>query len=196
MTPSCARGHANTMSAPSSLEFIAMNAPPNALRSTSVTFGTRAPANARTSCAPWRITPPCSCRLPGRNPGVSTSTTSGRPKRSQSSTKRESFCALSASSTPPRYRGWLAMTPTERPSSRANAGDDVARPARAHLEQPPAVDDRADDVAHVVDLAVVVGHDEVGRCAARAPPVAAARDRQVAEQVAHEQRGVRVGRAR
>ena len=43
-------------SAPSALEFIAMNAPPKALRSITVTLGTVASANACTSFAPWRIT--------------------------------------------------------------------------------------------------------------------------------------------
>ena len=79
-----------------------MNAPPNALRSTSVTFGTWASANACTSFAPWRITPPCSWRVPGMKPGVSTSTTSGSPKALQVRTKRAALEPESASRTPPR----------------------------------------------------------------------------------------------
>ena len=81
---------------------MAMNAPPNALRSTTVTFGTVASANACTSLAPWRITPDCSWRLPGRKPGVSTRTTSGRPNALQVRTKRAPLEADSESSTPPR----------------------------------------------------------------------------------------------
>src|SRR5436305_685892 len=54
-------------------------------------------------------------------PGVSTRTTSGRPNALQVRTNRAAFCAASASITPPRYRGWLAMTPTGRPSRRATA---------------------------------------------------------------------------
>ena len=81
---------------------MAMNAPPNALRTTTVTRGTVASANACTSLAPWRITPAASWRVPGRNPGVSTSTTSGRPNRLQVRTNRAAFWELSASSTPPR----------------------------------------------------------------------------------------------
>ena len=45
-------------------------------------------------------------------------------------------------------------------------GDDVARPARVELEHAAAVDDRAQDVAHVVDLALLVGH---GRADGGAP---------------------------
>ena len=46
---------------------------------------------------------------------------------------------------------------------------DVARPARRPLEQAAAVDDALDDVAHVVDAALVVGHGRrTGRaCSAR-----------------------------
>ena len=52
---------------------------------------------------------------------MSTSTTSGRPNALQVRTKRAAFCAASASITPPRYQGWLAITPTGRPSMRASA---------------------------------------------------------------------------
>ena len=83
--------------------------------------GTVAAANARTRQAPKRITPACSWRVPGMKPGVSTSTTSGIPYASHVSTNLAPFCEDSASSTPPRKRGWLAITPTGRPSMRANA---------------------------------------------------------------------------
>ncbi len=79
-----------------------MSAPPNALRSTTVTFGTVASANACTSFAPWRMTPARSCVVPGMKPGVSTSTTSGRPNALQVRTKRAPLLPDSASSTPPR----------------------------------------------------------------------------------------------
>jgi hypothetical protein len=78
-------------------------------------------ANARSSSEPCQITALRSCRLPGRKPGVSTSTTSGTLKRSQVFTKRAALRDASASITPPRCRGWFAITPTERPSSRTNA---------------------------------------------------------------------------
>ena len=67
-----------------------------------MSFGTRAAANARTSDAPWRMTPARSCRLPGMNPGVSTTAISGSPNASQNRTNRAAFSELSASSTPPR----------------------------------------------------------------------------------------------
>ena len=59
--------------------------------------------------------------LPGMKPGVSTTATSGSPNASQKRTNRAAFSELSASSTPPRWRGWLATTPTGRPSNRASA---------------------------------------------------------------------------
>ena len=48
----------------------------------------------------------------------------------------------SASITPPRYQGWLAITPTARPSMRAEARDHVARPALGHLEHRAVVHER------------------------------------------------------
>ena len=56
--------------------------------------------------------------MPGMKPGVSTKTTSGRRKRSQRQMKRLAFSAAAASITPPSLRGWLAITPTGRPSMR------------------------------------------------------------------------------
>ena len=96
-----------------------MNAPPNALRSTSVTFGTLASAKACTSFAPWRITPPFSCFVPGMKPGVSTNTSSGMPNALQVRTNFAPLEADSESSTPPMNFGWLAMMPTGLPSMRA-----------------------------------------------------------------------------
>ena len=81
--------------------------------------GVVATLKARSSDAPWRMTPACSCDTPGRKPGVSTSTTSGRPKRSQRSTNHAPFCEDSASRQPPRCLGWLAMMPTGAPEMRA-----------------------------------------------------------------------------
>ena len=52
---------------------------------------------------------------------MSTKTTSGRPKRLQSSTKSAAFSEAAASITPPSWRGWLAIRPTGRPSRRAKA---------------------------------------------------------------------------
>ena len=41
-------------------------APPYALRVITVSLGTVASAYAKSSLAPWRMTPPCSCAVPGR----------------------------------------------------------------------------------------------------------------------------------
>lgn len=96
-------------------------APPKALRRTTVKRGTVASANACSSLAPWRITPPASCARPWRKPGVSTRTTSGIPNALHVRTNRAAFCEASASMTPAIRRGWLATRPTARPSMRAKA---------------------------------------------------------------------------
>src|SRR6266545_2561693 len=85
-------GHANAASAPRSLEFIVMKAPPNALRRITVTRGVVAAANARRSSAPCLITPAASWRVPGMNPGVSTNTTSGTRRASHVRTNFAPFC--------------------------------------------------------------------------------------------------------
>jgi len=77
------------------------------------------------------------------------------------------------------------------------AGQHVARPARADLEQATAVDERAHDVAHVVDAPLLGGHGLVGRALEGLHARPAARDlrgvlRQVVEQVAYEPRRVEV----
>src|SRR3954468_16814197 len=65
--------------------------------------------------------PACSCPVPGRKPGTSTSVTSGMLKASQVRTKRAAFWAASMSSTPASTDGWLATIPTTCPPSRASA---------------------------------------------------------------------------
>ncbi len=95
-------------------------APPYALRVMTVIFGTVASANAYSSLAPCRMMPPYSCAVPGRNPGTSSNTTSGMLNASQNRTNRAAFSLDSMSSVPASTFGWLATTPTVRPSSRAN----------------------------------------------------------------------------
>src|SRR5205809_928067 len=65
--------------------------------------------------------PACSCAVPGRKPGTSTNVTSGMLKASQKRTNRAAFTDASMSSTPARIIGCCATTPTDLPSSRANA---------------------------------------------------------------------------
>ena len=129
-----------------------------------------ASANACSSLAPWRITPapPAWCRAGSR----------ACPRARRAAARTRCRCARSgppsappsASITPPRYQGWLAITPTGRPSMRAKRGDHVARPALGHLEharrRPPA----RDHLAHVVDLA----RRRRARRAAGSPPAPAA----------------------
>ena len=71
-------------------------------------------------------------------------------KASHSATKRAAFWDAGMSSVPARASGWLATMPTGRPSIGRERGDDVGRPALAHLEQAVVVDDRRGDLAHVV----------------------------------------------
>ncbi len=84
-----------------------------------VSFGTVASANAKSSFAPCRMMPPNSCFVPGRKPGTSSKTTRGTLKASQKRTKRAPFTDASMSRTPARWSGWFATTPTGRPPSRA-----------------------------------------------------------------------------
>ena len=78
--------------------------------------------------------------------------------------------------------------------------DDVLRPLLAVLEQPAAVDQAADDVAHVVDAALVVRHGLAGVVADRADRAPLRRTlgrvlRQVVEQIAGQQRRVGIARS-
>ena len=66
MTATSAPGQAKTRVAPSAREFIAMYAPPYALRVTNVTRATVDSAKACSSLAPRRTTPSHSWPTPGR----------------------------------------------------------------------------------------------------------------------------------
>ena len=85
------------------------------------------------------------------------------------------------------------------PVHAGEAADDVAGPLGRPLEQAAAVDHAADDVADVVDLALVLGHGIAG-AVADGPDRAPLRGAlggvggQVVEQVAGQQRRVGVGR--
>ena len=63
-------------------------APPYALRVITVSFGTVASQNAKSSLAPCLMIPPYSCAVPGRKPGTSSNVTMGILKQSQKRTKR------------------------------------------------------------------------------------------------------------
>ena len=61
------------------------------------------------------------------------------------------FVMRAMSSVPASACGWLATTPTERPSIVAEAGDEVGRPARAAVRATsPSSMTVSDDVTHVV----------------------------------------------
>jgi hypothetical protein len=70
--------------------------------------------------APWRMIPWRSTCVPIMKPGTSARNTRGTLKASQHHTKRAALSAESTNSTPPRWSGWFATTPTGLPSSSAN----------------------------------------------------------------------------
>ena len=119
MTATSAVGHATLKSARMCFEDMTSYAPPYAFRVITVSFGTVASANAYRSFAPWRMIPPHSCAVPGRNPGTSTNVTSGTLKASHVRTKRAALTEASMSRTPASAPGWFPTTPTECPPSRA-----------------------------------------------------------------------------
>ncbi len=84
-----------------------------------VSFGTVASVKAYSSLAPWRMIPPHSWAVPGRNPGTSVKVIRGMLKASQVRTKRAPLAEASMSSTPASWAGWLPTTPTANPSRRA-----------------------------------------------------------------------------
>ena len=65
------------------------------------------------------------------------------------------------SSVPASARGLFATIPDAVAAEAREAADDVLRPERLYLEEVPVVDDARDDVADVVGLVGVVGHDRV-----------------------------------
>ena len=83
-----------------------------------MTLGTVASAYAYSSFAPWRMMPPHSCEVPGRNPGTSTNVSSGMLNASHVRTKRAALADASMSSTPASAAGWLPTTPTVHPFMR------------------------------------------------------------------------------
>ena len=94
---------------------IAMYAPPYALPTMQVIFGTVASQYAKSSLLPCLIMPLCSWSVPGRYPGVSTSVTIGMLKESQNRIKRAVLVDELMSRAPARYIGWLATMPTVLP---------------------------------------------------------------------------------
>src|SRR3989337_2728534 len=92
-----------------------------------VSFGTVASANAYKSFAPLRMIPPCSCCVPGRNPGTSTNVTSGRLKQSQNRTNRAPLIDELMSSVPANTAGGVSPTPPGDPPLRVVAQVQVGR---------------------------------------------------------------------
>ena len=121
MIASFAWGSAIVASAPKLAPDIARYPAPYALRSTTQIRGTEQSASAWRNLAPWRMIPARSTALPTMNPGTSQRKSSGSPYALQSETNCAPLSEESPVSTPPLRIGWLASTPTARPSSRAKA---------------------------------------------------------------------------
>ena len=137
--------------------------------------------------------PPYSWSTPGRKPGTSTNVTSGMLKASHVRTNRAAFSADSMSSTPASTIGWLPTMPTVRPSTPPEPAQDRARPVREVLHELAVVDDRLDDLVHVVGQ-VRAGRQQVAQLRAQPLGVVVGLDRrgllhvvlrEVREQVAH-----------
>lgn len=70
--------------------------------------------------APFLIIPACSCSMPGKNPGTSTSVIMGMLNASQNRTHRDALTDALMSSTPEDASGWFATIETVLPSILAN----------------------------------------------------------------------------
>ena len=101
--------------------------------------------------------------VPGRKPGTSTKVSTGTLKASQVRTNRAAFSLASMSRVPANCIGWLATTPTERPSTRPKPTRMLGAHSGLHLEELAVVDDGLDDVVHVVGLVGAVRDDRVER---------------------------------
>ena len=77
-------------------------------------------------------------------------------------TKSAAFSAASASITPPSALRLVGDEADRAALEAGERGDHVRRPARRELEQGAVVEDRAGDVADVVDLALLGRDDEAG----------------------------------
>src|ERR1700737_4446257 len=128
-----------------------------------VTFGTVASAKANSSFAPCLIMPPCSCAVPGRNPGTSTNVTIGMLKQSQNRTKRAAFRELSMSRQPASPHRLVGNDADRRAFHPGEADQDVAREIRLDLEEIAVVNDLLDQLLHVVGLVRAARHERVER---------------------------------
>ena len=89
------------------------------MRTITEIFGTVASDTAAIIFAPALMMPWRSTLVPIMKPGTSARNSSGMLNALQVQMKRAALSAESTNSTPPSWRGWLATTPTTRPSRRA-----------------------------------------------------------------------------
>ena len=105
---------------------------------------------------PRLMMPPFSCSTPGMNPVCRRRKPMGVLYESQNLMNRAALSDASLSIAPDIYIGWLAITPTGRPSTRANAVI-IACPAAGDLEDVTVVEDPQQDLVHVVGHVVASG---------------------------------------
>ena len=141
---------------------IAITSEPNpyALRSVRWSFGVVACACAANIRAPLRRTPARSDLVPGSTPGLSARKSSGR--WNESATEDEVRGLVGGGGVdrtrPSPSAGWRRSRPAWPP--RCASAQMIGRSEpRLDLEPVAAVDDDVEDGAHVVDAAVVAGHD-------------------------------------
>ena len=75
--------------------------------------------------------------------------------------KRAALSEASLSIAPDMCIGWLAMMPTGRPSTRANAVMMAWPCLRGNIEDVAVVEDPQQDLVHVVGRVVGVRHDRI-----------------------------------
>src|SRR6185312_15991076 len=124
MTAISAVGHATLKSPRMCFELMTSYAPPYALRVMTVSLGTVASQYANNNLAPCLMMPPCSCAVPGRNPGTSSNVTSGMLNASQKRMKRAPLSDAAMSSTP-EDRGLVGHDADAEAAQVREAADDV-----------------------------------------------------------------------
>ena len=129
----------------------------------------------------WRTRPVASALGPTMMPGVSTSETIGMPNASQSCRKRAALSAASLVIAPAMCIVLLAMTPTGRPSMRANAVTSSGAKRSRRNGDRALVGERLDDRLDLVGAPLALG-DELAQPRLVRPRPGGRRALEVAEQ--------------
>ena len=105
--------------------------------------------------------PPCSCVTPGRKPGTSCKVIIGILKQSQNRTKRAAFHRSADIKSAGQHAGLLRNYADAAPGEPCKADDNVLGKAGGNLEEIALVDDKLNDLLHLVGLIRVVRDDRV-----------------------------------